>query len=93
MCATPVYERALSPVNMRNIGMGGVLSTSYARSGCASRHCLKQCQCTIAGCTHIASYKVLKHALGVEAVTFQTFQSTIKGMYLIVVGMIDGMCE
>ena len=47
----------------------------------------------IAGCTHITYYKVLKHALGIEAVTLRTFQSTIKRMYPIVVGMVDRMCE
>ena len=36
---------------------------------------------------------VLKHTLGIEAVTFQTVQSTIKRMYPIVVGMVDHMCE
>ena len=47
----------------------------------------------IAGCTHITYFKVLKHALGIEAVNSQTFQSTIKRMYPIVVGMVDQMCE
>ena len=47
----------------------------------------------IAGCTHKTFYKVLKHALGTEAVTFQTFHSTIKRMYPIVVGMVDRMCK
>ena len=47
----------------------------------------------IAGCTHKTYYKVLKHVLGIEAVTLRTFQSTIKRMYPIVIGMVDQMCE
>lgn len=34
----------------------------------------------IAGCTHITHYKVLKHTLGIEAVSWPTFHSTIKRM-------------
>ena len=38
-------------------------------------------------------YKVLKHALGIEAVSWPTFQSTIKRMYPVVKDMVDKMCD
>ena len=47
----------------------------------------------IAGCTHATYYKILKQALGMEAVGWQTFQSTIKRIYPIVKEMVDKMCE
>ena len=46
----------------------------------------------IAGCTHVTYYKTLKHALGIEAVSWPTFQSTIELMYPIVKDMVDKMC-
>ena len=46
----------------------------------------------IAGCTHATYYKVLKHALGMEAVQWEAFQSTIKRIYPIV-KTVDEMCE
>ena len=47
----------------------------------------------IAGCTHVTYYKTLKHALGIEAVSFKAFQSTVKKMYPIVKEMVDKMCD
>ena len=47
----------------------------------------------IAGCTHMTYYKVLKHALGIEAVSWPMFDSTIKRMYPIVKEMVDKMCD
>ena len=47
----------------------------------------------IAGCTHMTYYKVLKHALGIEAVSWSTFNSTIKRMYPVVKEMVDKMCD
>ena len=47
----------------------------------------------IAGCTHTTYYKVLKHALGIEAVNWTTFQSTIERMYSVVKEMVDQTCE
>ena len=47
----------------------------------------------IAGCTHITYYKVLKHALGIDAVSMPTFQSAIKKMYPVVKLMVDRMCD
>ena len=38
----------------------------------------------IAGCTHMTYYKVLKHALGIDAVHWYDFQSTIEMLYPIV---------
>ena len=32
----------------------------------------------VAGCTHMTYYKVLKHVLGIGAVSWPTFQSTIE---------------
>ena len=34
----------------------------------------------VAGCTHTTYYKTLKHALGIDAVQWTIFQSTIKQM-------------
>ena len=47
----------------------------------------------IAGCTHTTSYKVLKHALRIEAVSWPTFQSTIERMYPVVKEMVDKMYD
>ena len=47
----------------------------------------------IAGCTHVTYYKTLKHALGIEAVSWPTFQSTIELMYPVVKEMVDRMCD
>lgn len=38
----------------------------------------------VAGCTHMTYYKVLKHTLGIDAVAWPTFQSTIGKMYPVV---------
>ena len=46
-----------------------------------------------AGCTHMTYYKVLKHALGINAVSWSTFQSTIEKMYPVVTMMVDQMCD
>ena len=43
----------------------------------------------IAGCTHMTYYKILKHALGIEAVSWSTFYSTIKRMYPVLKEMVD----
>ena len=45
----------------------------------------------IAGCTHVTYYKVLKHGLGIEGVSWPMFDSTIKRMYPIVKEMVDKM--
>ena len=47
----------------------------------------------VAGCTHTTYYKTLKHALGIDAVHWTTFQSTIECMYPVVLEMVDRMCE
>ena len=47
----------------------------------------------VAGCTHTTYYKTLKHALGIDAVHWTAFQSTIKRMYPVVQEMVDRMCE
>ena len=47
----------------------------------------------IAGCTHMTYYKVLQQALGLDAVSFHTFQSTIERMYPVVKSMVDSMCD
>ena len=47
----------------------------------------------VAGCTHTTYYKTLKHALGIDAVQWTTFQSTIKQMFPVVQEMVDRMCE
>ena len=47
----------------------------------------------IASCTNTTYYKVLKHALGIEAVSWPIFQSTIKRMYPVVKEMVHKMCD
>ena len=47
----------------------------------------------VAGCTHMTYYKVLNHALGIDAASWPTFQSTIEKMYPVVKMMVDQMCD
>ena len=47
----------------------------------------------VVGCTYTTYYKTLKHALGIDAVEWHQFQSTIARMYPIVKLMVDTMCE
>lgn len=47
----------------------------------------------IAGATHTTYYKTLKHALGIQAVEWYEFQSTIERMYPIVKAIVDEMCD
>ena len=47
----------------------------------------------IAGCTHMTYYKMLKHALGIDAVHWYDFQSTIEMLYPVVKMMVDKICE
>ena len=44
----------------------------------------------VAGCTH-TTYKTLNHALGIDAVKWTTFQSTINRMFPVVQDMVDRM--
>ena len=46
----------------------------------------------VAGCTYMTYYKTLKHALGINAVQWCDFQSTIEMMYPIVKLLVDRMC-
>ena len=110
-CTTPGCKGALSPIDVRSVGLGGAISVSYACNGCANQWALfetlskyepghtieisiaTQVAFIIAGCTHVTYYKILKHALGIEAVSWQTFQSTIKRMYPVVKEMVDKMCD
>ena len=39
-CTTPGCKGALSPVDVRSVGLGGALSISYACNGCASQWAL-----------------------------------------------------
>ena len=62
--------------------------------GCATEISIAvQVAFIIAGCTHVTYYKVLKHALGIEGVSWPMFDSTIKRMYPIVKEMVDKMCS
>ena len=38
----------------------------------------------VAGCTHSTYFKVMKHALGIEVFSMETFLSTIQRMFPIV---------
>ena len=46
----------------------------------------------MAGCTHTTYYKTLNHVLGIDAVKWTTFQSTINRMFPVVQNMVDRMC-
>ena len=39
-CATPGCKGALRPINVRSVGLGGAVSSSYTCSGCASQWAL-----------------------------------------------------
>ena len=39
-CATPGCKGALSPFNVKSLGLGGAVSVSYACNGCASQWAL-----------------------------------------------------
>ena len=61
-----------------------LFKTSKYELGCATEISIAvQVAFIIAGCTHVTYYKVLKHALGIEGVSWP-FDSTIKRMYPIV---------
>ena len=45
------------------------------------------------GCTHAQYYHILKHSLGVQAVTCKPFYDMIKLVYPCVLDMIHGMCN
>ena len=47
----------------------------------------------VAGCTHAVYYKILKNALGIDAISETVFMDTIYSMYPIVKSMLDEMCE
>ena len=46
-----------------------------------------------AGCNHSTYYKVLQHAMGINAVSSTTFMSTIKTIHPVVEEMVNDMCE
>ena len=68
-------------------------SSKYELGGATEVSIATQVAFIIAGCTQVTYYKTLKHALGIEAVSWPTFQSTIKRMYPVVKEMIDKMCD
>ena len=68
-------------------------SSKYELTGSNDISIAVQVAFIIAGCTHITYHKVLKHALGIDAVSMSTFQSTIKKMYPVVKLMVDRMCD
>lgn len=47
----------------------------------------------VAGCTHATYCKVLRYALGIDAVGANAFMSTIVMMYPVVKQLVDDMCE
>ncbi len=47
----------------------------------------------VSGCTHGTYHNVLKHALGIDVVSPDTFYSTIERMYPVVKQMVGEMCE
>ena len=107
-CTTSGCKGILVPKHVRCAGFGGAVSIKYACNGCVCKTALfetstkfvlgRNCDITTvafitAGCTHMTYYKVLKHALGIDAVSWPTFQSTIKKMYPVVKMMVDRMCD
>ena len=98
----------LIPVHVNSAGQGGAVTIHYTCNGCVSQTAILakyelgntsevsiavQVAFIIAGCTHMTYFKVLKHALGIDAVCWYDFQSTIEMLYSIVNMMVDKMCE
>ena len=107
-CNTPDCKGGLMPVQVLNTGLGGALCITYVCDGCqfqraefkASSVCklINASECVqtafiIAGCTHATYYKVLQHALGIEAVSMDVFMHTIRLMFPVVKAMLDEVCE
>ena len=107
-CTTPGCKGNLVPDRVRSTGLGGAVSFKYMCNGCVCKTALFETSSKyeltsssdisivfswLSGCTHITYYIVLKHALGIDAVSWLTFQSTIKKMYPIVKLMVDRMCD
>ena len=73
---------------------GKQLSNASERLISASEiSCAVQVAFIAAGCTHMTYCKVLKHALGIDVVAKDTFQSTIEKMYPVFKLMVDRMCD
>ena len=77
------------------VGREAVLETSsrYDPGNMSEVGMAVQVAFLIAGCTHITYFKVLKHALGINAVDGFDFQKTLRILYPVVKLMVDRMCE
>ena len=93
VCSTPGCKGKLTPVHVKSAGLGGAVSICYncvsqtAVFEMSAKYKLDnttevsiavQVAFIIAGSTHMTYYKTLKHALGINAVPWQNFQSTIR---------------
>ena len=97
-CATPGCKGELTPVHVKSAGLGGAVSIGYTCNGCVSQTTLLETSAKyeltsiseisiavqvafiVVGCTY---YKTLKPALGIDAVEWHQFQSTIALLWLI----------
>ena len=108
-CVTPGCSGILIPSSVKMSGLGGAISITFSCNGCLMHHIpfessLKfkgttkigtavQVAFIVAGCTHATYCKVLRYALGIDAVGANAFMSTILKMYPIVKRLVDDMCE
>ena len=108
-CSTLGCKGVLFPETVKLNSLGGAVSICYSCNGCTVQRalfesCLRdndsnkvsmsvQVAFIIAGCTHATYYKALKQALGIEAVSANTFMTTIVKMYPVVKQMVNEMCE
>ena len=108
-CVTPGCSGILIPSSVKMSGLGGAISITFSCNGCLMHHIpfessLKfkgttkigtavQVAFIVAGCTHATYCKVLRYALGIDAVGANAFMSTIVKMYPIVKQLVDDMCE
>lgn len=65
-------------------------SSKYELTGSCEISVVVQVAFIVAGCTHVTYYKVLQQALGLGAISWDTFQSTIERMYI---PSSDSMCD
>ena len=97
MCDTPGCKGELIPVHVNSAGQGGAVTIRYSCNSCISQTAVLETQSTslaipmkrASPCkllslllvVHMTYYKVLKHALGIDAIHWYDFQSTIEMLY------------
>ena len=104
-CVTPGCSGILIPSSVKMSGLGGAISITFSCNSCLMHHILfesslkfkgttkigaaVQVAFMVAGCTHATYCKVLRYALGIDAVDPNAFMSTIVKMYPIVKQVVD----